>query len=166
MKFRYYLVIAMIWLIHPHAVAQKSESDQSLKKNAFSGNILGTASYLGFTYERYLYQRFSIEVGVGLIGLGTGLSYYPFRMEAGKVKPYIGLKYTSHAIVDGPHKIVTYIPIGITFFSSGQINIGCDIGPSYVQHQSPGFKPTPEELARYPYTDFSVFGNLKLGIRF
>jgi len=161
------LIVILIIVVSAFQVnAQAISENKTIQKNSISGNILGTGSYLGFSYERLFKQRVSAEIGIGLIGLGTGISYYFRKVEAKKLIPYIGLKYTSHAIVDGEHKKVTYLPVGITYFGKRYFNFGFDIGPAVRRHMSPGYMPTPEELARYPFTDFGVFGNLKLGFRF
>jgi hypothetical protein len=142
--------------------------DQSRKfpKNSISANILGTGAYLGFTYERYILKRYSAEVGIGLIGFGVGASYYFKKIKPKMWNPYLGLKYTSHAIVDGEHKKLTYLPVGITYFGNRTFIFGLDIGSAYRRHISPGYMPTPEELAQYPFSSFGIFGNLKLGVMF
>lgn len=135
-------------------------------KNSISGNILGTGSYIGFSYERIVLQRLSLEAGLGLIGYGFGASIYALKPDMNKVAPYLGIKYTTHAIVDGEHKSVYYLPLGLTYFAKFPINIGFDLGPALRIHHSPGYMPTPAELDKYPFTDFGIFGNIKMGIRF
>lgn len=137
-----------------------------MAKNSLSGNILGTGSYIGFSYERILLQRVSLEAGIGLIGYGFGATLYAVKPDFKKIAPYFGVKYTTHAIVDGEHKSVYYLPIGLTYFAKFPVNIGFDLGPALKKHHSPGYMPTQAELEKYPFTDFGLFGNIKLGIRF
>ncbi len=161
------LVAVLISWLTLSANAQKKMSLPTIKKNSVSANILGTASYLGITYERVLTKKMIGEVGIGLIGYGAGITYYPLKNIAPKqLNPFVGLKYTNHAIVDGENKAVTYLPVGLTLFTARLINISLDAGPSYVRHKSPGYKPTLEEKATFPYNSFSFFGNLKVGFRF
>jgi len=147
-------------------VFSQSLTVNAIEKNSISGNILGTGSYIGLSYERLIFQHINLEFGLGLIGYGTGITYYPNKIETATIRPYTGIKFTSHAIVDGEHKSVYYIPFGITLFTDVRLNLGFDFGPAYVIHHSPGYMPSLEELNKYPYNNISVFGNFKLGIRF
>jgi len=137
-----------------------------MAKNSFSGNILGTGSYIGLSYERIVLKRVCLEAGIGLIGYGFGATAYAIKPDFKKIAPYLGIKYTTHAIVDGEHKSVYYLPIGLTYFAKFPINIGFDLGPALRQHHSPGYMPTAAELEKYPFLDFGLFGNIKMGIRF
>lgn len=150
-----------------NAQVEEVREEGLIEKNSFSINVLGTASYVGFSYERILYQRVNLEVGVGLIGYGAGLTIYPIKkIRVEKLNPFFGIKYTNHAIVDGENKAVTYIPLGITYCGINRLNIGLDVGPAYVIHKSPGYRPTRKEKAKYPFADYGFFGNLKLSYRF
>lgn len=143
------------------------QNKKTIGKNSISANILGTGSYVGVSYERLLFERVSAEVGIGIIGFGTGVTLYPLRkVRAAQLNPFFGIKYTDHAIVDGENKSATYLPIGITYFSKIRMNFSVDIGPSYFRHKSPGYMPTQQEIAKYPYTNFGFWGNLKIGFRF
>lgn len=166
-RWKWSVCMLMISLMTQTLSAQQAErKSKEIEKNAIYGNILGTAAYLGLSYERFFSQKLSAEVGIGLIGIGAGISYYPIKVAPRKIRPYVGLKGTSHAIVDGEHKMLVYLPLGFTFFSRSIVNIGMDIGPAVQRHVSPGYMPTPAELEKYPFTDMGLFGNLKLGIRF
>ena len=166
-NYKIVLILAAFIMVISHLIAQPSLPEmQSIQKNSISANILGTGSYLGISYERLLGERISAELGIGLIGFGGGMSIYFKRAVPGKLNFYSGIKASTHAIVDGEHKTIVYTPFGLTFFARGPINFGMDIGPAYRIHHSPGYMPTPEELAKYPFNDFGIFGNLKMGIRF
>ncbi len=160
------LIVLVSWLAIG-ASAHDKLGHPPVKKNSVSLNILGTASYAGISYERILGKRIVGEVGIGLIGYGVGVTYYPLKpIRSKQLNAFTGIKYTNHAIVDGENKAVTYIPLGVTFFTARFFNISADIGPSFVQHKSSGYKPTLEERNKFPYYSYSIFGNLKFGFRF
>lgn len=146
--------------------AQK-KNDFEDEKNSLSINVLGTGSYLGISYDRVLSDHLLAEIGIGVIGYGAGISFYPFKIVSNKkISPFIGLKYTNHAMVDSENKSATYFPFGFTYFSKKQVSVSIDIGPSYFNHKSPGYKPTPLELDQYPFTSFGIWGNIKLSFHF
>lgn len=162
MKKRHYIILLIGILISFHSIGQAPKED--IEKNAFSINILGTGTYLGLGIERLFFKHYNLEVAIGLIGIGTGLTYYPSIPKKQSIRPYLGIKYTSHAMVDGPHNKVSYIPVGITYFSN-KVSIGLDFGPALTQHVSPGYFHNIDNLT-YPYNSFGLFGNFKLSFRF
>ena len=137
---------------------------QGLDKNSISGNILGSSSILGITYERYLSDRIIVEFGVGMVGIGTGFNYYISQIKTESWCPYVGLKYSTLILVDMGGGILTYIPFGVTFFTSSRLklNIGADIGPSYAKWISSDFM----EFESTETKTFLLHGNIKIGIRF
>ena len=136
-------------------------------KNSISFNILGTGSYVGFSYERLIKQRLSLEVGFGIIGAGTGVILYPFGIDPYEgLAPYIGIKTTFNTMGSGGEKNMTYIPIGVNYFTYKKMAFGIDVGPSYQTNYSPFGKVTPEKAATFPYAQFSIYGNLKISYRF
>lgn len=167
MKVLKFLLIIVCLFSFSTTYAQVSENEAFVEKNSLSVNILGTASYLGVSYERLFAQRFSVDFGIGLIGIGVGGTLYPFKkVQVNKFNPFVGIKYTNHAIVDGENKSATYLPLGVTYFSRYRLNFSVDVGPSYFRHKSPGYMPTQEELEKYPYNSVGLWGNLKIGFRF
>jgi|TARA_B110000495_G_C22695871_1_gene409931 hypothetical protein len=137
---------------------------QGFEKNSISGNILGSSSILGVTYERSLSNHIIIEFGVGIVGIGAGINYYISEIKTESWCPYVGLKCSTLALVDVGGGILTYIPFGVTFFTSSKLklNIGADIGPSYAKWISSDFM----EFESTETETFSLHGNLKIGIRF
>ena len=109
------------------------------------------------TYERLFFQRLSAEVGIGIIGFGGGLTIYPVKPAPKKFRAYTGVKFTTHAIVDGEHKSVVYVPIGVTLYSRQIINMSMDIGPAMRRHISPGYKPTPACRHRVGYRIYAQY---------
>lgn len=140
--------------------AQNSiEASLEIEKNSISGNIFGTSSVIGVTYERIMSKKIIFEAGVGYIGLGAGVSYYPFDVQLSKFCPYLGAKFSTF-VPEGV--IIGYIPFGLTLFSKNKVNIGIDIGPSYgklVDYDSGGFEISGS-------MHFFLLGNLKIGMRF
>ena len=137
---------------------------QGFEKNSISGNILGSSSILGITYERTLSNHIIIEFGVGMVGIGVGLNYYISQIKTEAWCPYVGLKCSTLILVDMGGGILTYIPFGVTFFTSSKLklNIGADIGPSYAKWISSDFM----EFESTETKTFSLHGNMKIGIRF
>jgi hypothetical protein len=163
-KLKLFFLIVCI-AIFSSADAQ-NQIESSIRKNSISANILGTGTYLGISYERLFFDRVSSEISIGMMAFGFGATVYPLKkVKKAQLNPFIGLKYTNHAFLDGEHKSATYIPIGLTYFSKNRLNFSIEIGPSYFDHKSPGFLPTQEELDTYPYSDFGIWGNLKIGFR-
>jgi len=159
-------ITAICLIISLHSFGQ-TDLKQEVPKNSISLNILGTGTYMGISYERLFAQRVSAEVGIGIIGIGIGATYYPIqKVRVSKLNPYIGIKYTNHAVPDGVYKSATYIPLGFTFYTRSSMNVGVDIGPSYFRHKSASYFDTEEVKSQYPFSEFGIWGNIKLGWRF
>ncbi len=153
-------LVAIIILTNSFSQAQNNTT-RDLKKNIFSGNIGGTSSILGINYQRFIGNNLAIEFGLGLIGIGTGLTIYPKGLTDNGARFYTGIKLNSIALVDVGGGTVTYVPFGITFFSESPFIIGFDIGPAYGKLTSSSFGGQTSET-----TYFYGFGNLKIGVRF
>ena len=153
-------LVAIIILTNSFYQAQNNTT-RDLKKNIFSGNIGGTSSILGINYQRFVGNNLAIEFGLGLIGIGTGLTIYPKGLTDNVARFYTGIKLNSIALVDVGGGTVTYVPFGITFFSESPFIIGFDIGPAYGKLTSSSFGGQTSEI-----TYFYGFGNLKIGVRF
>lgn len=150
MKTRNPLCVILVLVVLISQSVQSQEKRE--RKNIVSASFFGTSPILGFSYERLLSKSFSAEVGVGLIGLGAGVNYYPFTVQERKVNFYTGIKYSYvedliiFDLKDQFYDEKLYIPIGINYFSPWNMNFGLDIGPAIVGQ---GF-----------------LGNLKVGFRF
>ena len=153
-------LVAIIILTNSFYQAQNNTT-RDLKKNIFSGNIGGTSSILGINHQRFIGNNLAIEFGLGLIGIGTGLTIYPKGLTDNGARFYTGIKLNSIALVDVGGGTVTYVPFGITFFSESPFIIGFDIGPAYGKLTSSSFGGQTSET-----TYFYGFGNLKIGVRF
>jgi len=148
------------------------QSSDSLHKdfelNSISVNFMGSSSLGGVTYERVLSNNLIFEMGLGIVGLGTGLTYYPLKIKKSSFRPYTGIKIGFSVL---PEVIVGYggyIPIGGTFFSKYRINIGFDIGPALGKWVEGGAPPTEtDEISGDARIHrIKAYGNIKLGFRF
>lgn len=149
-------------------VQEITKNDNEIEKNSFSGNLLGSSSLIGISYERLLSEKFVFEIGVGIVGIGTGITFYPFKIKLDEICPYTGIKISSVGLVDVGGGYGGYIPFGLTFFSKHRINVGIDIGPALGEWVDAG----GHHMIYDPNIDYSnthpiyVYGNLKIGIRF
>jgi len=148
----------MFIFLSPKLYSQKME--EKVGKNAFSLNIMGSASLGGITYDLNMGDRFHLELGVGLIGIGAGLTYYPFKIKESKSCLYTGIKLSSLALVDVGGGTVAYIPLGVTYFSPYKINIGFDIGPAKGKWKDSSFGNSNPQTR-----SFYIYGNMKIGFR-
>ncbi len=139
----------------------QNNTAQDLKKSIFSGNIGGTSSIMGINYQRFVGNKLAFEIGVGLIGVGTGLTIYPKGLAENGARFYTGIKLNSVVLVDVGGGTVAYIPFGITFFSESPFIMGFDIGPARGKLISSSFGGQTSET-----THFYGFGNLRIGMRF
>ena len=133
----------------------------AVEKNVFNGNLLGTSSVVGISYERFLTKRATMELGIGLVGVGAGFSYYLIEPQPGKLAPYIGAKVSTAVLVDVGGAYVGYLPVGFTFFTKWRMNFGVDIGPAHGYLMESDFGGEMGETYRIPF-----YGNLRLGLRF
>ncbi len=139
----------------------QNNTAQDLKKSIFSGNIGGTSSIMGINYQRFVGNKLAFEIGVGLIGVGTGLTIYPKGLAENGARFYTGIKLNSVVLVDVGGGTVAYIPFGMTFFSESPFIMGFDIGPARGKLISSSFGGQTSET-----THFYGFGNLRIGMRF
>jgi len=155
-----------ILLIFSVCVSAKKDGEEGseVEKNSVSGNILGAGPVIGLTYERILSEELIGEVGIGLLGIGVGITYYPLKIKVANLCPYTGLKFAAFALVDWGANSTGYIPFGLTFFFKRGLNMGFDFGPA-VHTYNPADYP-PERRDEPTSTFYGAYGNLKLGIRF
>jgi len=132
------------------------------QKNIFSGNIMGTSSAIGISYQRIIANTASIEFGLGLFGVGTGVTIYPRKILNSKYCFYTGLKLNSVVLVDVGGGTLAYIPFGVTFISENNIVFGFDIGPARAKWTTSSFGGNTSETTYF----YCGFGNLKIGILF
>jgi hypothetical protein len=157
------------FLLSMTAEAQKATHDEGIiEKHSVSGNILGSSSLVGVTYERVLSNSFIFEVGFGFVGLGTGITFYPLKIKKSNVCPYTGVKFSFLVLPEVFGAYGGYIPFGLTFFSKHRLNIGLDFGPAFGHWFKGGGRPAIYDPT-IDYNDsgnLKVYGNLKIGFRF
>ncbi len=154
------LIISSVFYFYflNHLYAQ----DLVTEKNMLSASVLGTSSYLGFTYERLITDHFVAELGIGVLSLGFGATFYPSKIKENKMNFYTGLKYGSRnalskfflrnvlriqlEIIEKKEPVL-YVPFGINYPYNDDMNLALDIGPSLNGSTS-------------------IYANLRLGFRF
>ena len=140
-------IIYLFFLNHLNA------QDLITEKNTISLSILGTSSYVGVTYERMITDELVGELGIGLLSVGLGGTFYPWKIKENHINFYTGLKYRSRNIItkvfliDDKKDPVFYIPIGLNYSASEGMNLALDVGPSL-------------------HGSMSIFANLRVGFRF
>lgn len=150
------------------ATQGKAQDVDNLEKHSVSINILGSSALAGITYESILSNRIIFEFGVGIAGVGAGLTFYPFKIKESNFCPYTGVKFSSVVLLDVGGGYGGYIPIGVTLFSINHFNIGFDFGPAIGKWR---------DLERLDFEDNSnivndntkniyVYGNVKIGRRY
>ncbi|MDH5379752.1 MAG: hypothetical protein OEW75_02805 [Cyclobacteriaceae bacterium] len=164
---RIFLLFLVFLLLNISPVfSQQEEKPYKLKKNAISISVLGTSTFVGFTYERIFLQKISLEGGIGFIGFGGGISYYFSKLDQPGFKFFTGLKYTAFAglLADSGSTSGVYLPFGVKLFSRNWFGMGIDIGPGVFILQ-PGYD-FGGTVNNKPSTVLYPHGNLKLSVMF
>lgn len=155
-----FLSIFIVTSVAHFVSAQEVDTHILRSGKSLSLNALGAASLVGVTYDKIINEHFAWEVGIGVAGVGAGLSYYPKKMRVTKFCPYVGVKLNTIALVDAGGGYGGYVPMGVTFFEASRFNFGIDVGPGYA-HTDFHERHSPKTQKNR----FIVFGNLKVGIR-
>jgi hypothetical protein len=140
---------------------QDSLKETYIKPNAISFSYLGTSALFGGTYERLIEQKYSLEFGVGLFGVGMGLTYLPPKLNFGRFHPYYGIKQVRFAVPTGFDSYVAYIPLGLNLVTKRNFQYSIDVGPCYWREYN-----VPRFTDNYRPHRLFVFGNFKIGYRF
>jgi hypothetical protein len=146
-------IIALSILLSLSFVQTSQAQDTISEENFISFSVLGTSSYFGVTYERMLTSKWAAEIGLGVLSIGFGATYYPWEIKEDDVSFYTGVKYSSPNIITALFLIpedtdsVVYIPLGFTYATSGGFSLGLDVGPSLTGGTG-------------------IFGNVRAGFRF
>ena len=160
------ITILLIWAIIPNVYAQEVESNTSrIEKSSFSANIMGSSSLGGITFDKIITDKVIWEIGIGYVGIGTGVTYYPFNIQKSKVCPYTGLKFSLLVLPEVAMASWAYIPLGVTFFSKQRINIGFDVGPALGKMEDVSRPEENWESSLLRDSKIRIFGNLKVGFR-
>ena len=136
-------------------------------KNLLSIVAGGTSTTFGITYEHILYRKASLEIGIGLLGGGFGMNFYPFKsFDIKQFNPFIGVRSSYNIQGSGGSRIVNYVPIGINYFGLKKLYLSVDFGPAYIVQLAPNGKTIPEFQSNYPRHLFYVYGGFKVGFGF
>lgn len=134
-----------------------------IKKNAISFNFIGTTPVIGITYERIVSENMSIELGVGIPGIGAGLKLMPFKIKENTMMFTTGFTAIYADYKDGwlanGKRVQFYVPIGISYYGRKGFNFGIDIGPAYRSFINDSNGPTNDN-------GFIPWAGIKIGMRF
>ena len=156
------LISAMLTNVNAQEVEQ---SNAMIERSSFSANIMGSSSLGGITFDKVISDKFIWEIGLGYVGFGTGLTYYPFNIQKSKICPYTGLKFSFLGLPEVVMAGWGYIPIGVTFFSKQRLNIGIDVGPALGKMKNVSNPEKNWESSLFRDRKIRIFGNLKVGFR-
>jgi len=158
---KYSYISIFVFISVTHFVSAQNVDTRILRSGkSLSLNVLGAASLAGVTYDKIINEHIAWEVGIGVAGVGAGLSYYPKKMRLNAFCPYVGVKLNTIALIDAGGGYGGYIPVGVTFFEVSKFNFGIDIGPGYA-HTDFHERHAPNKKENR----FIVFGNVKIGMR-
>lgn len=155
------ILIIVLTISYLSLYAQNDPNIDSLGKNAVSVNIFGTSIIYGISYERILSKNYTLDFGVGIIGIGTGIKYYFSDLRKQKILFYSGFTLnvsglygnTDVRIYSGKGFLV-YFPIGLSYFGKKKLSVGLDIGPGTTF------------VKQYNGHSIIIYGNIKAGFRF
>jgi hypothetical protein len=156
MKNQYLILICFLFLSSTIYSQEIKNETNEIRKNAISFNIAGTTPIIGITYERIVSDKISLEIGLGIPGIGVGMKVFPFGIREGKLMFHTGITATyvkSKDIWSGKDVtgVIAYLPLGMSYFGKYGFNFGIDVGPA---------------AGMYDETKFGPYGNLKVGYRF
>jgi hypothetical protein len=133
--------------------------------NSIALNLGGTSGTVGIAYQRFLSDKVSLELGIGLLGIGLGMQLYTEWMY---VPFYTGLKTSYNIQGSGGTRLINYIPFGLNNVTTkeNRLFFGIDVGPAYILQLTPNGKIELADHTEYPKHSISIFGNLKIGLAF
>lgn len=136
--------------------------------NLFSFAAGGTSTTFGITYEHILYRKASLEIGIGLLGGGFGMNFYPFKsFDIDQFNLFLGVRSSYNIQGSGGSRIVNYVPIGINYFGLKKLYLSVDFGPAYIVQLVPnGYIQWDLPQPNYPKYSFNVYGGFKVGFGF
>ena len=154
--------------ICPFCLAQDATNKKQVK-NLFSITAGATPTTVGVTYEHILNNRkTSLEIGVGLLGGGLGISLYQFKPFFPKqINSFLGVRSSFNIQGSGGSRVVNYFLMGVNYLSSKKFYLSIDFGPAFIVQLSHNGYPDPSQLQPdYPEYMFGVYGGIKFGLGF
>ena len=133
---------------------QSGKNPDRFRNNSLAYNLSGTTQYLGISYDRIFSKWTSVEVGLGILSVGVGVKAYIFKIQNNKFNYHTGLTtlYCGDPLTHSSVK--NYLPIGISYLLKDGLIFAADLGPI-----------TSYDLSNKS-RNFSLYGNLKAGVRF
>ncbi len=89
-RYSYISIFVLISVIH-FVPAQNVDTHILRSGKSLSLNALGAASLVGITYDKIINEHLAWEVGIGVAGVGAGVTYYPKKMRLNTFCPYTGI---------------------------------------------------------------------------
>jgi hypothetical protein len=142
-----------------------SEDSINVPRSSMAFNLMPFANFRGITYEGLIAQRFNIEAGVGLIGVGGGLSYYLQKPKFKKISPYLGFKSYLTTMIHARTQVVSYVPLGATFLNE-YLFLSLDFGPAIYDIKSGSQRDERNGINVAGKKEFGLIGSVKVGLRF
>ena len=133
---------------------QSGKNPNRFRNNSLAYSLSGATQYLGISYDRIFSKRSSAELGLGILSVGLGFKVYWYKIQNNKFNYHTGLTalYCGDPLTNPSMK--NYLPIGISYLLKDGLIFAADLGP----------------LTSYDLSDksrtFSLYGNLKAGVRF
>lgn len=109
---------------------QQRNMEKTSKKNAISIALGMNDPIIGVIYERLITPWWSVEGGIGLIGLSVGTKYYISALANQKLRFHVGVSESwGVMLLVGSNGLRTYIPIGLTYLTKQNLKFSVDAGP-------------------------------------
>lgn len=153
--------ILLFFVISGLSQDNTNPSSPTIKKNAISFSILGATPLLGFTYERLIHPKLSLDLGLGFPSVSAGAKIYPFTAKAGKFNPTIGYNFIffTDPLEVGNKQLHNYLPIGVNYIGKRRLNLALDAGPKMVSQNH----WTSSDIK---YEGIYIYAGFKIGVRF
>ena len=125
----------------------------TIKSSSISLGLVGAPSTpIGLSYGQMLSERFSFEIGAGILSAGAGFNFFLTNPARHRLNLHTGL----FAAVTYDGYPMLYLPVGVTYFGKRNFQYGADIGLLYSEGVGSTVSGPPE----------SFWFGLKIGYRF
>jgi hypothetical protein len=131
-----------------------AKNPDRFRNNSLSYNLSGTTQYLGISYDRIFSKRLSVELGLGVLSVGVGVKVYLLKIQNNKFNYHTGITAIFCGDPLSNSSLKNYLPFGISYLLKDGIVFAADLGPI-----------TSYDLITKS-RNFSLYGNLKAGVRF
>ena len=127
------MILGGITIAQDDEVPIKNFQINGLFKNEIGPQFWGTSAFGGIHFTHYINAHWGTEFGVGVPKAGVKTYFYPWQIERGKAKPYLGVAgiFDTRLFNIASRDYNVYFPIGFTWFTNRRWNVSMDAGPSY-----------------------------------